>query len=1130
MRTVRKKCVHLIFYIPLIKICFRHAICRYISGQTEKLKGHITLIIKTIAIICSIVSGAHVYLHGQVSPISDLILQAYSSGKTQALRDISLLDKSTISSAQANLINHGQLIDIQDISYNPFSSENVSYYYLHQKELQYYPHWGAYLRNDLAIPNTPYALIDRKDDFNNYSKKARLAYQYVQNQNYRKAAVIIDDISFIESLNSRRVLLEITKYINKSGDAPKKYQALANSLKRVLSIHGDQHTFSELLKLKNKVEAQNQSESNNTESILNTNYLIETLAETQYTTHKKKQLLFERYGISESFFDHPIDYYGHILSKVTENDWSVSGHIIDIMINTHDPKALFYIASKWYQLSIKYPTKANELAHILRHLLDHDIQVNSPNGVAYNSNNSELSIEGRKRILAYWINNYTNYEWNQELRKFVNKTILREDRQRLIALYKKLNDKSPTIALRAFKQLINHNPILLAEVDKRYSKKLLNYNDQLPSRKYKYLLQLTRLVDYCKFKGIHYKLDTSTESLLTQLQESSDIKTIRFLENKIVDQLTFDNITGLEIWAVIHSSISHIPYSTTRIIEIFYRRNLLKITKDHDLLFSFLKKAHLFRSFGDHGASKYYIDLLLESEDITLADLQDMRTYVNDEDVVSSLIYLIEHYETQDNAKSKINFDDFVKSPSLYKSELNFIQIPSERKYLKNIKKHFAHFDATDKFTFLTWIHQALYYPALSLLIDIRNSNDLLIDFDNKEINSKDFVRIIINKMSAENKEQLTISEQNITILSQLYFDNLQILRESETLSINNLNDILGSDFYRPEDRQLIISSLGKLHPSRNIRFVKLRQKLNTEELKILLPQLSSRNALKYLLAITDVENNDSLVKYLIKIAKDKDYESAGAFFNDLFKKQWLSDYIDSSSTNADNKTEIQWIFTNYLENATTLSEFEEQQTILNIIQIELSGKDIDQKLNLVLNAFIPEDIKIQILKNLFIHIAFDELTIALDYFDEIEAIGGAQLFQFLNNDFGIPIESYSTKAIEELKNDLNNLNAKDLYIKYLNKLGIDIYTNGELNTKMALRLLKEDLVRPFVGTGGTVRDIYVYSVIKILELEFNENLGFHPKLNESQSFYKYTALKRRDAWVTYLNKSISTVPTTVAK
>ena len=79
---------------------------------------------------------------------------------------------------------------------------------------------------------------------------------------------------------------------------------------------------------------------------------------------------------------------------------------------------------------------------------------------------------------------------------------------------------------------------------------------------------------------------------------------------------------------------------------------------------------------------------------------------------------------------------------------------------------------------------------------------------------------------------------------------------------------------------------------------------------------------------------------------------------------------------------------------------------------------------------------------------------------------------------------------------------------------------NNELDFEKIYRILKYDLVTPFISTGGNKRDFYVYGLIKILELKFVTQLGFHYKLNESQTFYSYNSTKRVEAWLKYMSEN----------
>jgi len=48
---------------------------------------------------------------------------------------------------------------------------------------------------------------------------------------------------------------------------------------------------------------------------------------------------------------------------------------------------------------------------------------------------------------------------------------------------------------------------------------------------------------------------------------------------------------------------------------------------------------------------------------------------------------------------------------------------------------------------------------------------------------------------------------------------------------------------------------------------------------------------------------------------------------------------------------------------------------------------------------------------------------------------------------------------------------------------------------------------------------LYIYGIIKLLELKHDTRLGFHEKLNESQTFYSFSSTKRAQAWLKYLEE-----------
>jgi len=436
----------------------------------------------------------------------------------------------------------------------------------------------------------------------------------------------------------------------------------------------------------------------------------------------------------------------------------------------------------------------------------------------------------------------------------------------------------------------------------------------------------------------------------------------------------------------------------------------------------------------------------------------------------------------------------------------------SELRYIKATSKHFTNkyityfenkYSSKQKFRALEWVSVHMPKELLPFIVSLQSEDYLITSSQDIDVHVEEFANQIISNYAINifEKEEVWPKEY-YNVFKNIFQRNVKELKNAEDVTIEAINDIVMSSFYSPGLRPLIIKALGQVKPARNV----------------------TRNALNYLLKITDIQGNDEIMSFLIGHIKERGVEQAGRFFNSLFKKQWFTSYINDNNTSAELKTEIQWLLTNYWETEEGLSAFEEEQTVLNIIKIELAGKPLSDKMDLILESFVDNEIKRQTIKKIVHELDYNSIALMLDYYDQVVELGGLELYNFIPNDFGIPIEDISDRtAMQQLSYDLRNTPQKQIYIKYLSKIGVDLMDhNGHLDTPKAYNIITQDLVRPFVGTGGSVRDIYVFGTIKLLEFEFNRTLGFHPKLNESQSFYKYTSKKRAIAWAEELSSLLS--------
>ena len=1075
-------------------------------------------------------------IYSQDNSIDHSILDAYQEGHHQSLRDVFLALGNSSSSISIEDVEKGHLFDIQDDHFKSLTADQrLAYYYHHKDQIQYYDQWQAFLRNDLAVQNLPFALLENDKNTSAYIVKARQIFDLIQEKSTKKAIAKIESLTLAETIYSKRILLEILKLTRELDISFKKKSRVYSALLPHLIVVGDQHTYQEIDALGSDSSYDQHTfqkiitEISQTHSSLITKdslpNLLKHLSESQFTAHLKETVYSTKFNIYRSFFNNEIDYYGKLLSAIPLGQKNDENEIIHRLIASEHPKALYYIASRWFLYAKEHQQRSCELTELINAFIDHDIQVNTNDGRALKVDCSSRDLHANKSILAYWVNNYKHYEWSAELKRFVNKSLLKKDRQQLILLYKNLNKNNTALALKSYWQLIESDPILLAEVDKVYNKKLLNYNSELPSRKYNYLIQLAWLIEYCKSNNVKHTLPESLMPLINSLVETNNVKEKRKKENQIINNLTLANITAFEIWSIVNSARSDVKFSATRITNIFYQNNIELISQSDSQLFLFLKKSNLFKKFGDHGSSKYYIQKLIDNTSVSNKNLSNLRNGILDEDILSSISYVIDQQKNNSVKITTKSISDFIKSPLSFDTDaISKIENYSS----KSLNRLFSLFHEkqtpSERFQSLNWINIHQPKQGIAFLVDLITHPVEVKDIDGHHIDTKNLVIQLLANYSDSKKHKDNAALSTYTqLFKKIYNTEFKQLVESESPSIANINKIIGSDFFDLNHRSAMLDLLPKVKPTRNISALKFSPKLSISELQDVLPKIDSKNALNYLLKITSTDKNDDLVSFLIEHAKSKGSSEAGKFFNNLFKKNWFSDYVDDNDTSLDIKHQIQWILTNYWEGDDILSTFEEEQTMLNIIKIELAGKSLEQKISLILNSFVDNEIKLHIIEKMIYQIDYSSIPILLDSYDQIVDIGGLELFQFITTDFGIPIEKYdNSEIIAELQYDIRNLDKKTLYHKYLERLGISItFSNGHLDIKKAYAIITEDLVRPYVGTGGSVRDEYVFSVIKILEEEFNETLGFHPKLNESQSFYKYTSKKRAEKWAEYLEKEM---------
>ncbi|MEA1784880.1 hypothetical protein U1E44_02145 [Arenibacter sp. GZD96] len=128
--------------------------------------------------------------------------------------------------------------------------------------------------------------------------------------------------------------------------------------------------------------------------------------------------------------------------------------------------------------------------------------------------------------------------------------------------------------------------------------------------------------------------------------------------------------------------------------------------------------------------------------------------------------------------------------------------------------------------------------------------------------------------------------------------------------------------------------------------------------------------------------------------------------------------------------------------------------------------------------------------------------------------------YTFLDRDFGFSFigDFKESEVRKEFLANYEKFNELELYKYYLQDAGIDFTdSNSNLDFDKIYEILKYDINSAFAGGGGSTKDNGVYAVIKVLEITFNETLGFPNKLCSSNGMYACNSRSRAKEWMNYL-------------
>jgi hypothetical protein len=242
-----------------------------------------------------------------------------------------------------------------------------------------------------------------------------------------------------------------------------------------------------------------------------------------------------------------------------------------------------------------------------------------------------------------------------------------------------------------------------------------------------------------------------------------------------------------------------------------------------------------------------------------------------------------------------------------------------------------------------------------------------------------------------------------------------------------------------------------------------------------------------------------------------------GGYLFQLLRAEPMKQWLLTSGHEIKETQPILHALSDWLEAQDYLSEYDEAEIKLLLLLLEYASQPIENKLA-VTCALQGANQKAVIQGALLGTISYADLNNIRDFLPciETDAMGEPLTFKTLR-ELGLPpIVSTSANLDFNFQKPLN-----EAITEALKLLGIEVLSPAKkgLNYELISEILEQERIIPLTGSGGNYRDWYVFSVIKLLEFEHKTNLGFHPKLNENQTFFNYNSAERAEAWLTWLRE-----------
>jgi hypothetical protein len=343
------------------------------------------------------------------------------------------------------------------------------------------------------------------------------------------------------------------------------------------------------------------------------------------------------------------------LIKPPYPDWYYESQIESFLI-TKNPEVLMWIASAWYKKRSRfnrYYFGDEEFLDLMKKLTNIDVGVPDEDNKVTFLYKDDYYAKARLNYLIYWTNHFKDYKWNNDRKYFENLSEIAVKKSKEEILFSLLSSKDDSVAIDAFAQLGELDPVRVANLADDYDYGIGNNNFALPTFPFRFLKQMTLLTEYCRKNGIKYRADNRLLDSLIKLKTDLPYHERYGLENNIINRLTVDGVTSVEYFGLVYGGDWNVTFSMGRILDKFYSNKWKELCSNKSDLESFLKKSALFDRLGIIGICNKYLRKFENCSKDVIDDLIVITRTTSDSDIRQQANEVLSKYSLPITSKLK---------------------------------------------------------------------------------------------------------------------------------------------------------------------------------------------------------------------------------------------------------------------------------------------------------------------------------------------------------------------------------------------------------------------------------------------------------------------------------------------